>query len=66
MLNFLEHFAKQRNCRRDEVIAEALQMLREEWEMEQGYEADKHENAEFAEVAIKLFSEVGNGTAQTR
>jgi metal-responsive CopG/Arc/MetJ family transcriptional regulator len=66
LLSFIERYAKQINRRRDEIIADAIKLLRTEWELEQGYIEDKKETFDFAEMAIPLFSEVRDETAQTR
>jgi predicted transcriptional regulator len=66
LLGFVERYAKQINRRRDEIITEAIKLLRNEWELEQGYREDNEETRNFAETAIPLFAEVRDETLQTR
>ncbi|MGH7594760.1 MAG: hypothetical protein ACREOI_00320 [bacterium] len=66
LLSFIERYAKQINRRRDEIIADAIKLLRNEWELEQGYLEDNEEARNFAETAIPLFSEATNEASQTR
>lgn len=66
LLSFIERYAKQINRQRDEIIADAIRLLRNEWELEQGYLEDNEETSKFAETAIPLFSEVRNEAPQTR
>ena len=58
LLEFVEACANELNCKREEVIAEAIKLLRAEREMEKGYRNDKEEIVAFAESAIPLFPEV--------
>jgi len=58
LFDFVESYAKELNRKREEVIAEALKLLRADWELEKGYLNDKEETVAFAESAIPLFSEV--------
>jgi|GEM_PF-3477276 len=66
LLSFIERYAKQINRRQDEIIADAIRLLRNEWELEQGYLEDNEEASKFAETAIPLFSEVRDEAPQTR
>ena len=66
LLSFIERYAKQINRRQDEIIADAIRLLRNEWELERGYIDDNNETLDFAETAIPLFSEVKNEAFQTR
>jgi len=60
LLEFVDRYANELNRKREEVIVEAIKLLRTEWEMEKGYLDDKEETVAFAESAIPLFPEVMN------
>jgi predicted transcriptional regulator len=66
LADFLEHYAKKLNRRQEEVIADAIKLLRAEWEMEQGYLEEKEEIHAFAESAVPLFSEVMDEPTEAR
>ncbi len=66
LLDFVEHYAKQANRRRDEVIAEAIELLRCNRELEQGYLDDREETLAFAETALPVYSEVKDENSQAR
>lgn len=66
LLSFIERYAKQFNRRRDEIIADAIRLLRDQRELEKGYLEDNEEASRFAETAIPLFSEVRDEAPQTR
>ena len=58
LLDFIEHYANEVNCRRDEIIVDAIKTLRARREMEKGYLDDDEEALQFSESALPLFSEV--------
>jgi len=66
LFDFVENYAKELNRKREEVIAEALKLLRADWELEKGYLDDKEETLAFSGLAVPLFSEVMNEASQTR
>jgi hypothetical protein len=43
LLSFIELYSKQINRRRDEIIADAIRLLHNEWELEQGYLEDNED-----------------------
>lgn len=66
LLAFVERYAKGVNRKREEIIAEALKLLRTEWELEKGYFEDKEESLLLAESALPLFQEVGDEPSKAR
>ena len=66
LLEFVENYAKELNRKREEVITEALKLLRADWELEKGYLDDKEETLAFAESAVPLFFEVLDEPSKTR
>lgn len=66
LLDFVERYARQVNRQRDEIIAEAIELLRLNRELEQGYLDDREEARAFAESALPLFSEVEDEISQAR
>lgn len=66
LLSFIERYAKQINRRQDKIIADAIGLLRNERELEQGYLEDNEEASKFSETVIPLFSEVKNEASKTR
>jgi len=58
LLELAERYANEFNLQREEVIMEAIEFLRSEWELEKGYLNDKEETVAFAESTVPLFSEV--------
>lgn len=66
LLDFVERYAKEVNRKREEIIAEALKLLRAEWELEKGYLEGREESLLFAESVLPLFQEVGDELSKAR
>ncbi|MDZ7305281.1 MAG: hypothetical protein ONB44_24420 [candidate division KSB1 bacterium] len=66
LLDFVERYARQVNRQPDEIIAEAIELLRLSRELEQGYLDDRQEALAFAESALPLFSEVKDEISTAR
>lgn len=66
LFEFVENYAKELNRKREEVITEALKLLRADWELEKGYLDDKEETLAFAESVVPLFFEVLDEPSKTR